>query len=585
MILSENLPEKVKVWLLKGEGLENFGENGKPDVIDFPGYTENDVIGRVDAVGICFSDVKLINAGNEHPRITGRNLKERPVIPGHEVTLTIVGVGEERKDDFKLGERYIVQADVYYGGKSIAYGYVLPGGYSEYTVIGRELLDGDEGCYLIPVKQTTGFAEAALVEPWACVVASYQIEQRNRPLTSGSMLVYSSEDSAARLDFKGLEKNKPAVVYHCALNGGNLKRLEAFCRENGIEPKTFSSLEELLEEPLESGVTFDDIVISGLPDEGEVKAIFQLVKNNGVISIHASIDTGKKAGLNKRLLIDAGAIHYRQVRVVGSHDGDIVKSYRANTRNRLKRGGKAWFVGGAGPMGQMHVIKAVMDSDGPSKVLISDLSDSRIESVVDRIGHLGGRREIAVETINPKNYEPEEFEEELNKRFPGGFDDVVVLVPVVPVIEQASRFVAPGGMMNVFAGVKIGTFVNIGVGLITGGHINILGSSGSPLKAMKKTLELVEAGRLSTNMSLAAVCDMDSVSEGIQAVMDGKYNGKIVVYPGAVSLGVKSVVELGELIPEMAGQLIDGKYWTNEAEKRFLESHFFKASSKSLESL
>ena len=44
---------------------------------------------------------------------------------------------------------------------------------SQYNLIGEEVLNGDEGCYLIPMAKETGYAQGALTEPWACVVASY----------------------------------------------------------------------------------------------------------------------------------------------------------------------------------------------------------------------------------------------------------------------------------------------------------------------------------------------------------------------------------------------------------------------------
>ena len=43
-----------------------------------------------------------------------------------------------------------------------------------------------------------------------------------------------------------------------------------------------------------------------------------------------------------------------------------------------------------------------------------------------------------------------------------GFDDIVVLAPVAPVIADAATYLAPNGVMNVFAGVPRGTMVQPG---------------------------------------------------------------------------------------------------------------------------
>lgn len=41
------------------------------------------------------------------------------------------------------------------------------------------VLDGDGGCYLMPLQPQTGYAEAALLEPWACVIATYRLKYRS----------------------------------------------------------------------------------------------------------------------------------------------------------------------------------------------------------------------------------------------------------------------------------------------------------------------------------------------------------------------------------------------------------------------
>ena len=93
MQLLEELPKEILSWQLKGAGLDNFGARGRPDTVPFPNYTEDNLIARIDAVGLCYSDIKLISAGSTHPRIEGRNLSAQPTVPGHEVAMTIVGVG------------------------------------------------------------------------------------------------------------------------------------------------------------------------------------------------------------------------------------------------------------------------------------------------------------------------------------------------------------------------------------------------------------------------------------------------------------------------------------------------------------
>ena len=131
-------------------------------------------------------------------------LPERPVL-SHDPQ-PVLEVGGEWTGQFSPGQRFLIQADVYYGGEGMAFGYRLPGGYSRYQVIGREVLAGDEGCYLIPVSEGVSHAQAALCEPWACVEAAYAHTPRRAPKPEGAFLSVRGDDdpeAAARASHPG----------------------------------------------------------------------------------------------------------------------------------------------------------------------------------------------------------------------------------------------------------------------------------------------------------------------------------------------------------------------------------------------
>src|SRR5512135_914597 len=170
-------PARSRLWPLYGAGFENLGRDGQPIEVTLPPYGPDELLVRHDACGLCFSDIKVINLGDKHPRIF-RDIKQEPVVLGHEVTLTVVGVGQNLRGQYHAGDRFIIQADIYVRGVNLAYGYMIQGGLSQYGIIDQRILNGDDGNYLIPVQPETGYAESALAEPWACVVAAYQLEYR-----------------------------------------------------------------------------------------------------------------------------------------------------------------------------------------------------------------------------------------------------------------------------------------------------------------------------------------------------------------------------------------------------------------------
>src|SRR3990172_1518638 len=68
------LPDRMLAWQLKDAGLDSLGTNGHPDSVTLPRPGPGQLLLRVDALGLCFSDIKLITQGSSHPRISSRNL-------------------------------------------------------------------------------------------------------------------------------------------------------------------------------------------------------------------------------------------------------------------------------------------------------------------------------------------------------------------------------------------------------------------------------------------------------------------------------------------------------------------------------
>ncbi len=139
------LPKQYYAWQVFGAGLENVGRDGKPVAVDLREPNEDEILVRVDVLGLCLSDMKIIAQGGNHPRLRGRDLAHDPTVLGHECACTVVKVGKRWQNKFKPGQRFIVQADIYYKGIGYAFGYMIPGGLAEYAYLDERELDVDEG--------------------------------------------------------------------------------------------------------------------------------------------------------------------------------------------------------------------------------------------------------------------------------------------------------------------------------------------------------------------------------------------------------------------------------------------------------
>ena len=59
------LPDTYLAWELYGAGFENVGRGGAPTELPLRPPADNEVLLRVDAIGLCLSDIKIIKLGND----------------------------------------------------------------------------------------------------------------------------------------------------------------------------------------------------------------------------------------------------------------------------------------------------------------------------------------------------------------------------------------------------------------------------------------------------------------------------------------------------------------------------------------
>lgn len=554
------LPDKMLKWHFYGEGLDSL----QVEEVPIPSYSPDELLVRQDACGLCFSDTKVIALGANHPRMAGRNLRENPVTLGHEVSCTVVGVGENLKDRFKVGDRFIIQADVFYKGVSMAYGYAISGGLAEYSVIPHSMIEGDEGCYLLPIHPDAGYVETALVEPWACVVAAYNQAHRPGIQPGGRMLVVGGEGMEA-MDWTGAispEKRPVRLILVGCCDPLVRDLAEMMVGRGGMTVLGENPDWTVLKAEQTEGNGFDDILVLGAVPAETVEAAAATLANHGVMNLVGAYEFPRK------LSLDIGRIHYNWHHYVGTSTNRIADGYLENRTADLVAGGTAWFIGAGGPMGQMHVQRAVQHPRPPRRIVATDIDAERLQSVAERFGTEAAARGVELVTLNPKEIPPEAFDAELKRLADGrGFDDIVSLVPVPAIIEHAAGFLADGGWFNIFAGVARGTTANLDVNAIKRRRVRYLGSSGSSIADMRQTLKKVEAHELSTNSSLAAIGGMRAAREGIAAVKEGRFPGKTLIFPLIPDLPLTPLPKLKNLYPTVYAKLKDGQFWTKEAEE------------------
>jgi threonine dehydrogenase-like Zn-dependent dehydrogenase len=552
------MSEKMLCWPLFGVGFDNLGKNRQPCEWNIPRPKENELLVRIDAIGLCFSDVKLVRAGEDHPRVYSKDLSADPVIPGHEAVMTVVEAGKDVAAQYPVGSRYIIQADIYVNGENWAYGYAIDGGMAQYSIIDQRVLNGDEGSYLLPLGDQTPAAVAALIEPWTCVIASYLIEHRRAPKQGGRMLAAMEPGHEPVYSCDGLAANAAPEVIDCL----NVNADTAAALASAF-PK--AAVNEMREIPC--GVKYDDIVLCGVQTPALGETLARLGGTDAVISFVGNCP-------NEVWNFDVGSIHYKGWFYQGTPGANIAAAYGRNVRCKLRKGGTCWLVGGAGAMGQMHTQLAVEDENGPARILVTDLDDTRIDSVVRLLTPRIQERGIEFKTLNPKHFESEaEFLAAVREFSPEGFQDIVMLVPVVPVVNSAVSFLAEDGLMNIFAGIPAGKEACLNVGDIVRRGVRYIGSSGSRTAHLRHTLELVETGKLQPVTALAAVGGMRALWEGLQGVAEARFPGKTVIFPQCEDMPLVPVTHLEQLGREIADSISDDGFYTLETEAAIVRKY------------
>ena len=550
-------PIPTMQWLLPlyGQGFESLGRDGRLIQVPVPDYGPDELMIRHDAVGLCFSDTKVIRQGENHPRIY-RNMKKDPVVLGHEVAMTVVGVGKNLKSQYHVGDRFIIQADIHAGGVNLAYGYEIQGGLSQYNVVDTRILDGDDGNYLIAVQPGTGYAESALTEPWACVIAAYQLRYRTGLRAGGTTWIIGAGDDRPYTIGAGFDaESHPAKLLLSNVPAAFASWLRTLSSTLGVE---VVQADDITNPPVEQA---DDIILLGA-DADLIESVSPHLADFGIMAIVAD------EPLQRQVQVDVGRVHYNRWTYVGGSDPDIARAYSdIPIRSTLRPGGKAWFVGAGGPMGRMHVQRSLQIADGPSTIVCSDVSSSRLHDLCTTFTAEAEAKSIKFICLNPLE---EGYAVGLAAAEKAGFDDIMVLAPVATVISEASAHLAPKGVMNIFAGVGRGTMASIDLGSAYLRGERLIGHSASTIDDLRLMLSQAESGTLSPNRSVAAVGSLDAALDGLQAVQDTSYPGKIVIYPNINHFALSALPDLKDKLPSVYAKLEDGQVWTVKAEDEWL---------------
>ena len=519
------------------------------------------ILAKAEAVGLCFSDLKLLKQFDSHVRkgpvvsgIEPQILNEipsyvphaTPTVPGHEAVVRVCAIGE-RVESARVGGRYLVQTDyrwLHTASSNAAFGYNFEGALQEYVLMDERVTLSPEGdSMLIPVSEELSASAVALVEPWACVEDAYASRERRKLKTDGRMLIVADtevkEDVFANLFVR---YGRPAQITW----------VSKFSAPAGLDVAETGATN--ISELAEAG--YDDVIYFGF-EARVAEALFAKVAPQGLFNI---VLCGGKFGRDVVTLV--GQIHYGGIRIVGTTGTDPAESmeYIPET-GEVRAGDKINVIGAGGPMGTMHVIRNICQGVEGISVFAGDVDESRLATLSKTAEPLAKKNNVKYKSYNA-----------MKEKVADAFDYIVLMVPVPELAAASVKSAAGGGIINIFAGIPATVTAEVDLDTYIEKQLYFIGTSGSVLEDMKRVLAKAESGRLDTNISVAAVCGLDGAAEGIRAVENRAIAGKIIVYPACKGLELTELAKLKEKMPEVSGYLKDG-VWNKKAEEALLKKY------------
>jgi len=399
-----DVPDTMQAVIASGRGFENLTVKEIP----VPHVGPDQLLARVDAAGVCTSNLKLIAQGEDHIFMNGWNMEEWPIILGDEGAVTLVRVGDNLKRRYFAGQRYVVQPAVDMppvrhreryrnnaeGMRKCAVGYTLPGHLAQYMLIQEEVLEG--GCLLPLPDEGIPYFAASMAEPISCV---YSAQERNyhirkegpasprEPaigLLGGGVTVVRGAGVMGRMHAELALRFRPRVLIVADHRSERLDRtmqsiadkaVQAGCRLLCVSP---DDLESTLHQ-VAQGKGADDFILAIGVREEQQRAL-SLLADGGVANLFGGLPQGEHI-----LGLDALAVHYREIKVVGSSGGepsDLSAALKAIAEGHIDAGN---YVGAVGSLDNaIDVLKMIRDRKLEGRAILYPHVDSKPLQMVDR---------------------------------------------------------------------------------------------------------------------------------------------------------------------------------------------------------
>ena len=259
--------------------------------------SKNEVLIKIHSCGICGSDLKILKKGS--------NRVKKNTVLGHEMSGEIIFA--EPGKYFRRGQKIVLGADIPHKlNKDFAFGHEINGGFQKYLRVKSKLLRKAPH-YL--TKSKINYDTACLAEPLACCLNG--LEKIN--FIPHKNVVIFGAGSIGNLIAKLCLYYKSNKIFLIDKNNFKLS--------NGVKAKNifklnFSNYKKKISYILKKEENIDYCFVACDSADAQNEAI-NVISKNGSINFFSGLE--KKNQKDPFVKINTNLIHYKQLKIVGSH--------------------------------------------------------------------------------------------------------------------------------------------------------------------------------------------------------------------------------------------------------------------------
>ena len=243
---------------------------------------------------------------------------------------------------------------------------------------------GTDERFLIPVGEGPSASSVALLEPWACVEASYSHRERDRLLPAGRLLVVASPGHpvqglvplvAGAAPGRGDRRRGGGHAARCAPGG---------CRAGGTVRSRSSTTSARC--PSKPSTTWCTSARMPTRSNGCRRCWRPAGSSTSCSAVGVSGDPWRSTW---------GESHYDLTRWVGTTGAAAVDGYRmAPADGELRAGDRVAVIGAAGPMGLMHAVRTVTSGLAEVELTAVDIDVHRLDHLATIVTPLAAERGV-----------------------------------------------------------------------------------------------------------------------------------------------------------------------------------------------